>query len=159
MTNTRGTTADKDKAVEYAAELLDQELAIRCKVVRKIAEEKKVSIQTARTYVREAERLLAPTFDLQESRFRWQEIDNDLKLCTVRSLEEGNLNAAVGATKARVHHFKAIREIDPAAAYDRQMAKAYAESVSEPNPNKTIPTESIMKKPDNNSVDFYNPPF
>ena len=146
MTNTRGTGDEKNTRVERAAELLDQSLAIRSEVVKELARQFEVSVQQAREYVRDAEKLLAPTFDLQEARYKWQEIDNDLKLCTVRSLKEGNLNAAVGATKARVNHYKQINQIDPAAAWDRELTAAYCADAYPPNLDKGIPTERLSEK-------------
>ena len=146
MTNTRGTIAQKNTRVERAAELLDQSLAIRSEVVQEIAKEYGVSVQQARADVREAEKVLAPTFDLQEARYKWMEIDNDLKLCTVKSLEEGNLNAAVGATKARVNHYKQINKIDPSAAWDRELTAAFCDDSYPPNPDKKIPTERLSER-------------
>tara|TARA_R100001129_G_scaffold149386_1_gene111266 strand:+ start:1252 stop:1767 length:516 start_codon:yes stop_codon:yes gene_type:complete len=146
MTNTRGTGDEKNTRVERAAELLDQSLAIRSEVVKELARKFEVSVQQAREYVREAEKLLAPTFDLKEIRYKWQEIENDLKLCTVRSLEEGNLNAAVGATKARVNHYKQINKIDPSAAWDRELTAAFCDDSYPPNPDKKIPTERLSER-------------
>ena len=145
MTKTRGPAIDKDQRIERAAELLEQPLKNRADVVVDLAEEYEVSVQQAREYVREAEKLLAPKFDLEEIRYKHENIDTQLSLIVNEALGTGNLNAAVGAAKARANHFKAVREIDPGAAWDRQMSQAFCEESYPPNPNKKIPRKRIGK--------------
>ncbi len=143
--STRGTARQKELRIERAAELLQEPLKHRYDVVKDLAEQYTVSIQTAREYVRDAEKQLAPTFDLTEIRYKHEDIDTQLSLIVNEALGTGNLNAAVGAAKARANHFKAVREIDPAAAWDRQMTQDYCENSYPPNTDKTIPKKRIGK--------------
>jgi len=131
---------------ERAAELLEDPehpLRTRAKVVELLAKEYKVSLQQARTYATEGERLISRSFDLEGVRHRHDKIQKFLEVIAEKALKENNINAAVGATKAMVNHFKRVVEIDQPSAWDRSMTKEYYESAKEPNPNKKIPKHRI----------------
>ena len=152
--STRGTARQKELRIERAAELLQEPITEECEVKKQLVEEFNVSIQTAREYVREAQKLLAPTFDIEELRYKHDHIDRQAELVINECIRSGNLNGAVGGLKIRSRLFEKVREIDPAAAWDRQMTQAFCEETYPPNPNKTIPRERIGK--DLDSLDNTN---
>ena len=157
MINTRGTAKQKELRIERAAELLQEPLTDECDVKKQLVEEFKVSIQTAREYVREAQKLLAPTFDIEELRYKHDHIDKQAELVINECIRSGNLNGAVGGLKVRSRLFEKIREIDPAAAWDRQMTQAFCEESYPPNPNKKIPRKRIGKDLDLLDANYTDP--
>ncbi len=128
------TKASKEQMairIERAAELLEDPLATQADVVKELATEFGVTSQQARTYVRDGRKLLSNAFDVEGVRYRYDRIMNLLEVVNKAALDANNVNAAVGATKAMVNHFKRVVEIDEPAAWNRGMAVAYHDDSTE----------------------------
>ena len=101
MTNTKGTNAEKQERLQYALDLLSQDLA-NSLVVEKLHEKYKKSYQTHRKDVKEAYKLLVKKSDFKKEEFEYiirrqiEKIDETYQMAKAKD----NVAVMAGSNKA-----------------------------------------------------------
>tara|TARA_R100000742_G_C4262422_1_gene80232 strand:- start:209 stop:727 length:519 start_codon:yes stop_codon:yes gene_type:complete len=127
---TRSTDEEITLRQEKAAELLSSGWP-PAMVVKELSSTYKVSPQQARDYVRKGKELVQEAFDLSDVKWHFTSIMNDLQIDHMKAIEANNINAAIGASKARVNHFKQISNIDPMGCWNSEVEAEFSSFVSE----------------------------
>ena len=117
MTNTKGTNAEVEERIQYALDLLSQDLA-NSLVVEKLHEKYKKSYQTHRKDVKEAYKLLVKKSDFKKEEFEYiirrqiEKIDETYQMAKAKD----NVAVMAGSNKAGnswIRNYVAVkREID-----------------------------------------------
>ena len=117
MTNTKGTNAEKQERLQYALNLLSQDLAYSL-VVEKLHEKYKKSYQTHRKDVKEAYKLLVKKSDFKKEEFEYiirrqiEKIDETYQMAKAKD----NVAVMAGSNKAGnswIRNYVAVkRELD-----------------------------------------------
>ena len=117
MTNTKGTNAEVEERIQYALDLLSQDLA-NSLVVEKLHEKYKKSYQTHRKDVKEAYKLLVKESDFKKEEFNYiirrqiEKIDETYQMAKAKD----NVAVMAGSNKAGnswIRNYVAVkREID-----------------------------------------------
>ena len=126
MTNTKGTNADVEKRIQYALNLLSQDLA-HSLVVEKLHEKYKKSYQTHRKDVKEAYKLLVKKSDFKKEEFEYiirrqiEKIDETYQMAKAKD----NVAVMAGSNKAGNswirNYVAAKRELDYPEQWQNQM--------------------------------------
>ena len=101
MTNTKGTNAEVEERIQYALDLLSQDLA-NSLVVEKLHEKYKKSYQTHRKDVKEAYKLLVKKSDFKKEEFEYiirrqiEKIDETYQMAKAKD----NVAVMAGSNKA-----------------------------------------------------------
>ncbi len=127
---TRSTDEEITLRQEKAAELLSSGWPPAI-VVKELSSTYKVSPQQARDYVRKGKELVQEAFDLSDVKWHFTSIMNDLQIDHMKAIEANNINAAIGASKARVNHFKQISNIDPMGCWNSEVEAEFNSFVSD----------------------------
>ena len=126
MTNTKGTNAEVEERIQYALDLLSQDLA-NSLVVEKLHEKYKKSYQTHRKDVKEAYKLLVKKSDFKKEEFEYiirrqiEKIDETYQMAKAKD----NVAVMAGSNKAGnswIRNYVAVkREIDYPEMWQNQM--------------------------------------
>ena len=126
MTNTRGTTADKEERKQHAINLLCQNIPDSL-VVEELHKKYKKSYQTHRGDVREAKKEIVKEANYTQEEFNYilqQNFDN-IQEAFYKAKEENNVSAMVGACKTQnsaIRNFVAIkRELEYPEMWQNEM--------------------------------------
>ena len=126
MTNTKGTNAEVEERIQYALDLLSQDLA-NSLVVEKLHEKYKKSYQTHRKDVKEAYKLLVKESDFKKEEFNYiirrqiEKIDETYQMAKAKD----NVAVMAGSNKAGNswirNYVAAKRELDYPEQWQNQM--------------------------------------
>ena len=126
MTNTKGTNAEVEERIQYALDLLSQDLA-NSLVVEKLHEKYKKSYQTHRKDVKEAYKLLVKKSDFKKEEFEYiirrqiEKIDETYQMAKAKD----NVAVMAGSNKAGNswirNYVAAKRELDYPEQWQNQM--------------------------------------
>ena len=129
MTNTRGTTAEKEERKQHAINLLCQNIPDSL-VVEELHKKYKKSYQTHRADVREAKKEIVKEANYTQEEFNYilqQNFDN-IQEAFYKAKEENNVSAMVGACKTQnsaIRNFVAIkRELEYPEMWQNEMEKS-----------------------------------
>jgi hypothetical protein len=129
MTNTRGTTAEKEERKQHAINLLCQNIPDSL-VVEELHKKYKKSYQTHRGDVREAKKEIVKEANYTQEEFNYilqQNFDN-IQEAFYKAKEENNVSAMVGACKTQnsaIRNFVAIkRELEYPEMWQNEMEKS-----------------------------------
>ena len=131
---------------EHAARLLS-DCVPPAQIVHTLAEEYGVSPQAARAYVKRGKQLITDSLDQSDVKYYFSKIMHNLEVDHKKALEEGNVNAAVGSTKAMVHHYKQIVHIDPMGRWDAALEMEATTAQVIPGEGKVDPITGLEIDP------------
>lgn len=129
MTNTRGTTANKEERKQYAINLLCQNIPDSL-VVEELHKKYKKSYQTHRGDVREAKKEIVKEANYTQEEFNYilQQNFANIQEAFYKAKEDNNVSAMVGACKTQnsaIRNFVAIkRELEYPEMWQNEMEKS-----------------------------------
>ena len=136
----RSTQEELEERYEKAADLLAEGHPGRS-IVQLLTQEYKVTPQQARKYVREGRLLLTESVGVDNRAGMFSQVFSGLQTDRLAAPSEGNITAAVAASKTMVQMLGQLGQLDPMRDFEQQFMRAASPFMN--NNKGTIPRTSI----------------
>lgn len=136
----RSTQEELEERYEKAADLLAEGHPGRS-IVQLLTQEYKVTPQQARKYVREGRLLLTESVGVDNRAGMFSQVFSGLQTDRLAAHSEGNITAAVAASKTMVQMLGQLGQLDPMRDFEDQFMRAASPFMN--NNKGTIPRTSV----------------
>ena len=136
----RSTQEELEERYEKAADLLAEGHPGRS-IVQQLTQEYKVTPQQARKYVREGRLLLTESVGVDNRAGMFSQVFSGLQTDRLAAHSEGNITAAVAASKTMVQMLGQLGQLDPMRDFEQQFLRAASPFMN--NNKGTIPRTSL----------------
>jgi hypothetical protein len=136
----RSTQEELEERYEKAADLLAEGHPGRS-IVQQLTQEFKVTPQQARKYVREGRLLLTESVGVDNRAGMFSQVFSGLQTDRLEAHRDGNITAAVAASKTMVQMLGQLGQLDPMRDFEQQFMRAASPFMN--NNKGTIPRASV----------------